>query len=195
MKKISFIIFIVLYFGSVSAQQGKHTIYVSSMLNPSMDNSIYIDFDEPDYTIWAKPDKSISWEVGYMYSLTDCFGLGIQADYEKIEFEDFYLGNVSANRLAYGVFFQTKYPHKAFHCQAGGYFNLGSIDSDEMDDDLAGMEYGLTLGPAYSFGSFEAALLFKPRFSYYFSDGLSPEASLILYPAIALKIAYTLNLK
>ena len=172
-------------------QEKKHTVYFNSNMNISIENSLYIDFEDPDFEVWSEPKNTFSFWLGYTYHLSESFRIGLQTEIEKIKFEDFYLGEPEGKRLVFGFHFCTTFPKTLLHGAFGGNFNLGKITSDDFDNDLKGFEYGLFFGPEYTFSDFDLALLFHGQFGNYFSSEEAPEAGLIMYPKLSLKIGYS----
>lgn len=192
-KRMKNCLFYILLFLPALAyvQENKHTIFVKSNVNIAPENSLYIDFDEPDFEVWSEPENRFSYGLGYTYNLSESFGFGVQAEVEMIKFEDFYLGKSEGNRMVFGFHFQTIYPNTPLHGSFGGNFNLGKITSDDFDNDLKGFEYGVFLGPEYSISEIDLAVLFHGQFGAYYSGKEAPEAGLILYPKLMLRIGYS----
>ncbi len=172
-------------------QEKKHTIFLKTNLNLSIENTLYIDFEDPDFEVWSEPKNAFSFGIGYTYNLAESFSIGVQTEFEKIKFEDFYLGEPEGSRLVFGFHFCTTYPKTVLHGTFGGNFNLGKITSDDFDNDLKGFEYGVFFGPEYTFSGIDVALLFQGQFGDYFSSNEAPEAGLIMYPKLCLKIGYS----
>ena len=125
MKKHTVILFMVFVPFLLNAQVQKHSFYVTSNYNVALENSLYIDFDDPDFEVWTEPENAFSFGLGYTYSLNQFLGVGLQIETEKIKINDYYLGDdASANRFAYGIHFLTKYPENTIHAVGGGFFNL-----------------------------------------------------------------------
>lgn len=187
------IVTVVLTFLSINAfmQEKKHSVYIATNENIAIENSLYIDFDDPDFEVWSEPKNNFSLGAGYTYNLTDNIGIGLHVEFEKIEFEEFYLGESEAKKVAFGLHFQVSYPVTALHGLAGGNFNFGRATSDDFDNNLKGIEYGVFLGPEYSIMDFDIGLLFHGQFSYFFSGKESPQAGLITYPRVSLRIGYS----
>ena len=192
MYKLIHIILLALFPFLLQAQEKKHSVFINSNYNISIENSLYIDFDDPDFEVWSEPQNNFSFGAGYTYNFTEYFGAGMHFEFEKIEFEHFYLGEATASRFVLGGHVQTRYPKTTLHGLTGGYFNVGGINSDDFDNRMSGIEYGVFIGPAYSVSDVEIALLFYPKFSYFFSDKEAPNSGLILYPRVSLKISYNL---
>jgi len=174
----------------LNAQTNKHSVSIAAGFNIPTENSVYIDFDNPDYEIWADPEHKFAWNLRYMYRLIDYFGIGVYAEYESIQIEDFLFDELEASRLVFGLDFETRFPQKPLHAVGGGFFGLGTVNSDDFDNSLHGIEYGMFAGPAYSFSDLEISLFFKPKFSYFFSDKTAPETGLIMYPQVFLRVGY-----
>lgn len=190
MNKILPLLLILYSYGIIKAQESRHSVNLLIGTNITIENTIYIDFEDPDYEIWADPEHKLAWHLDYTYHFTDYLGWSGYAEYEKIKLEDYFFGDVEAKRIAIGTGFEVRYPQTALHGLSGGFFGLGTANSDDFDNPLRGIEYGLLIGPAYTLESIEAALLFKPKFSYYFSKDPAPESGLIMYPQIFLKLGY-----
>ncbi len=172
------------------AQEIKHTINFGIGTVLPFENSIYVDFDEPDYEIWADPEHTFAWHLDYTYHLTHYIGINGYVEFEKIQLENYFFGDLEANRSAFGGGFELSYPQTPLHGLSGGFFGFGAVNSDDFDNSLKGFEYGLFVGPAYTLSRFELALLFRPKFSYFFAKELYPEAGLLMYPQVFLKIGY-----
>jgi hypothetical protein len=186
------IFFVLLLLPVVAFVQEKpHTLFIKSNINIAPENSLYIDFDEPDFEVWSETENRFSYGLGYTYNLSESFGFGVQAEIEKIKFEDFYLGKAEGNRMVFGVHFCTTFPQKPVHGYLGGNFNIGKISSDDFDNDLKGFEYGVFLGPEYSISDIDIALLFHGQFGSYYSKKEAPESGLMLYPKLMLRIGYS----
>ncbi len=195
MKKHFIIFFITLIPFLLKAQVQKHSVYVISNFNLALENSLYIDFDDPDFEVWTEPENTFSFGLGYTYGLNQFLGVGLQMEVEKIKVNDYYLGDdASVNRLAYGFHFLVKYPENPIHAVGGGFFNLGGVNSDDFDNKLFGIEYGAFIGPEYSVNNFDISILFHPKFSSFYSKEESPDAGLIMYPRLSLKVSYNLDM-
>lgn len=185
-------LFILLFLPVMAyVQDQKHKVFLNANMNISIENTLYIDFDNPDFEVWSEPKNTFSYGIGYTYRLSENVGVGLQAEIEKIEFEDFYLGEPEGKRLVFGFHFCTTYPKTLLHAAFGGNFNLGKISSDDFDNDLKGFEYGVFFGPEYTFSAIDMALLFHGQFGDYFSSKEAPEAGLIMYPKLSFRIGYS----
>lgn len=177
---------------NIFSQSNKNTVSLSMGYGLEFESSIYIDFDDPDFTIWATPILNLNFSAGYEYSLSDYLKVGTQLEYEKINFDSYYTDETYANRLALGFQFLCTYPKSALHAELGGYLNLGRITCEEFDNPINGFDNGLIFGPGFQYDNINIALHFKPCFGYYFiTDGSSPESGLIMYPKIFSKISYS----
>lgn len=194
MKKIRsavFLLVLLLFSVSVYSQENKHVVSIASGFGLSIENSMYIDFDDPDFEIWSEPKNNLTFTAAYEYRLNENIRLGGQIEFEKINFESYYTGETSANRVAFGLTSFSQFPKTPFHMELAGFFNFAIASSDEFDNNLAGFEYGLMTGPAYDIGDFSVGLYFKPQFSYYFSDSQAPSSALIMYPRLVLRVGYS----
>jgi hypothetical protein len=189
-KLILLILFPATVIVTTVAQENRHVVSIAASIGLSIENSMYIDFDQPDFEIWSEPDNNIAFTAGYEYRLNEFIRIGAQLEIEKINFESYYTGEAEATRIAYGLTGITQYPAKPFHMELGGFINLSSANSDEFENNLAGIEYGLTTGPVYTLNRFEVGLLFKPQFSYFFADEEEPSSALLMYPRLALRVSY-----
>lgn len=194
MKKISnavLLLVMLLFSLSVYSQENKHIVSIATGFGLSIENSLYIDFDDPDFEIWSEPKNNLTFTAAYEYRLNDYIRMGGQIEFEKINFESYYTGEASANRAAFGLTSFSQFPKTAFHMELAGFFNFATASSDEFDNNLAGFEYGLMTGPVYEIGDFSVGLYFKPQFSYYFSDSQAPSSALIMYPRIVVRVGYS----
>lgn len=192
MKITYLFIFICLLFNSnLFSQSGKHSISVSVGYGIPFENSIYTDNEDPDIDIWMDPKTNIPITLSYEYGISDFLKAGARIEYEKVNFDSYYTGKSSANRIAIGIHCLALYPNTSFHAEFGGFGNFGIINSNEFDNSVTGFEYGIMIGPGYSLGKINIALHFQPCFGYYFiSEGNNPETTLVMYPRILTKISY-----
>ena len=175
----------------VFSQDKKHKVEIYGVNNINIENSIYIDFDDPDFEIWSESESNLSLGVAYTYSLNEFIGIGLQWEVEKIKMEDFYLGDVEANRFAGGIHISSIYPATALHGAYGAFFNSGSVTSDDFDNNLTGIEYGVFLGPEYQISNFTIGLFFRGQFCSYYSKKEAPDAGVLMYPRITLNVGYS----
>jgi hypothetical protein len=192
MKKLTFIfLFGIALCISASSQGLKHSVGLSVGYGIPFENSIYIDFDDPDFEFWSDPMTNLSYSFIYEYAVTEFLKLGARFEYEKMNFEANYTDETYGNRLALGMQFLCIYPKTPLHAELGGFFHWGRITSDEFDNPVSGFDNGLLVGPGYTLNNMNFAILFQPTFGYYFiSDGGAPDTGLIMYPKVTAKISY-----
>jgi hypothetical protein len=192
MKPFSCILFLTftLCF-SASSQNSKHSVGLSIGYGIPFENSIYIDFDDPDFEIWSDPLTNLSYSLIYEYAVTDFLKFGARFEYEKMNFESYYTDETFGNKLALGMQFLCIYPKTPLHAELGGFFQLGRITSDEFDNPISGFDNGLLVGPGYTLNKLNFAVLFQPSFGYFFvSDSGAPNSGLIMYPKVTAKVSY-----
>lgn len=181
----------LLFNSSLKSQTGKHSVSLSIGYGVPFENSLYIDNEDPDIDIWLDPKTNIPITLSYEYGLSDLVKTGARIEYEKINFDSYYTGESYANRIAIGIHCLVLYPKTQFHGEFGGFGNFGFLNSDEFDNSIQGIEYGIMIGPGYCLGKINIALHFQPCFGYYFmSKSRNPESGLVMYPRILAKISY-----
>ena len=195
MKNRLSLLFILTFFPIfLFAQNSKHSLFILGNYNISIVNSLYVNFLDPHGEIWSQADNYFSYGGGYTYLLNDYLGVGLHAEGEKIQFQSYYFDDdPSANRIAFGMHFQTKYPVTNLHSVVGGFINYGNMNSKYFDNNISGIEYGVFIGPGYSIKDYELSVLIHPKFSYFFSNEINPESGLLLYPRVSLKLCYSVN--
>ncbi|MFO7368930.1 MAG: hypothetical protein R6X09_01530 [Bacteroidales bacterium] len=183
---------LLLCLGQAFAQEGKHIVGLSSGITMPWDDGVYFDL-EP-YNTWPDNQLSPAFGLFYEYQLASFFKLGTHFDFERSNFKDDYPfeEGFKGNRFALGLHWIGQYPDKKLQAELGGFFNVAFATCKEWDADVKGIEYGIIVGPAYSFGNIKIALHLQPTFSYLFSNDM-PEAVLLMYPRIMCKLHYTLN--
>jgi hypothetical protein len=173
------------------AKSGKHSVFIAIGYDIPFEHSIYINNDDPDIEIWADPENDIPFAIHYQYKLSDFLKAGAGIEYNKIKFESFYTDETYARRIAIGIHCLAGYPNTSFHAEFGGFGNFGILNSDEFDNSIKGIEYGIMIGPAYRVGRINTAIHFQPCFGYYFISGdKHPDDALIMYPRLFAKISY-----
>jgi hypothetical protein len=181
---------LLLFNPGAAAQETKHTVGLSVGSGIPIEHGLYLDFD--DYTQW--PDNKLTTVLGlsYEYSLTDYLAVGAHVNLEQGKADVTFPINetMKSTRLVGGLHWLTRYPNGKVHAQLGGYFNLGTMMSDEFEKSPFGFEYGLILGPAVRFDRYTAALHMMPGFSYFFSGDL-PSDVLIFYPRAVIRVSYS----
>jgi hypothetical protein len=192
MKKISFIIlFIVLVQVQLLSQDYKSVVSFSGGMNIKLENSAYIDFDDPDFQIWVDPSTHAIFCFSYDYRLNDILRIGARLEHEKIDYESFYTDKSTVKRTSFGFEFLAQYPKTPFHAELGGFGNFGRISSDDFDNNLMGIENGIIAGPAFQAGPMEMSFQFQSCFGYYFlPSNEAPASALIMYPRLMLKVGY-----
>ncbi len=192
MKKILFLIFSALLLKmNLFSQKSKNVVSLSAGMNIKIENSAYIDFDNPDYEIWIDPETHAIFNLSYNYRLNETLRLGVNMEHEKLNLESFYTDKISVNRTSFGFQFIAQFPETPFHAEIGGFGNLGHIASDDFVNSLWGIENGIIAGPAYQIGQIEMSLQFQSCFGYYFlPSNEAPASSLIMYPRLFMKIGY-----
>jgi len=191
--KTTYLFFCICMFSGTMlfAQSGKHSISLSVGYDIPFENSIYINNDDPDIEIWADPENDIPFAILYQYKLSDFLKAGAGIEYNKIKFESFYTNETDAKRIAIGIHCLASYPNTSFHAEFGGFGNFGILNSDEFDNSIKGIEYGIMIGPACQTGRINTAIHFQPCFGYYFISGDEhPDDALIMYPRLFAKISY-----
>lgn len=193
MKKNIFLIPILIISSLYSfSQETRNTLSLSLGYGLEFEQSIYIDFDERGYEVWATPLTNLSLNLAYDYSVNEYLKVGPRLEYEKMNFESFYTDETYANRWTIGLEFLALYPKTSLHAQLGGFFDIGRINCEEFDNAVFGFDYGLIAGPAFQYENIGVALLFQPSFGYYFiASGDSPDSGLIMYPRIVGRISYS----
>jgi hypothetical protein len=187
-----FLILAIIICTSALSQDYKQSIGVSVGYGIPFENSIYINFDDPDFEIWSTPSLNITGAIIYDYTLNDVLKIGARFEYEKINFESFYTDKTYANRFSVGVEFLCTYPKTALHAEMGGYFQVGRVNSEDFDNPVTGFDNGLLIGPGFRIENINIALLFQPSFGYYFiSNGSAPQDGLVMYPKSTLKVSYS----
>jgi hypothetical protein len=190
-KRLYFLLFTIMLSVTVSSQSLKQSAGVSVGYGIPFDNSIYMNFDSPDFTIWATPMLNLTGAFIYEYSVTDYLKLGARFEYERINFDSFYTGKTYANRFSAGIQFLCIYPKTPLHAELGGFVQVGRVNSKDFDNPVMGFDNGLLVGPGYLLDNINVALLFQPGFGYYFlSNGEGPTDGLIMYPKATVKISY-----
>jgi len=100
--------------------------------------------------------------------------LGSYFEYENAKFKD---TNDKAARYNMGFSWLAQYPDKPFHAQLGGYFGYGFVKTNNWDQSLGGIDYGIIIGPAYEKNSLGIALHVQSGYCYYTSSGAPDEVS------------------
>lgn len=195
-KKYIVIFLYVGFFSMNLLAQKKHEFFIMGNSNMHIENTMFIKLINPDYETWSTANNKFSFAGGYTYAMANQFGIGINMETEDIRFDNFStVSEANARRMSFGTHFQCRYPATNFHFTGGGFMNFSKVKSTELKFKYSGFEYGLFLGPEYSLRDFGLALLFNPKFSYYFSKEYADEAVLILAPRLSLKLTYRLNSK
>ncbi len=183
--------FCLLFTSSLKSQTGKHSVSLSVGYGIPFENSLYIDNDNPDIDLWLDPETSIPITFSYEYGISDLIKAGARIEFEKVSFDSYYTDKSFAKRLAIGIHCLISYPKTSFHGEFGGFGNFGFLNSEEFDNSIKGIEYGIMIGPGYRFDHINIALHFQPCFGYYFmSKSTSPKSGLVMYPRILAKISY-----
>lgn len=173
------------------SQEGKSVVSFSTGINIKIENTAYIDFDNPDFEIWISPKTHAIYNLSYDYRLNDLLRVGVRLEFEKLNFDSFYTDETSVKRSSVGIQFLAQYPKTSFHAELGGFASLGHISSDAFDNPLSGIENGIIAGPAYTIGQIEMALQFQSSFGYYFlPSNEAPASALIMYPKVMMKVGY-----
>lgn len=181
----------LLFSSSLKSQTGKHSFALSIGWGIPFENSVYIGNDEPDIDIWADIKTNIPITFSYEYGLSDFVKAGGRIEYEKINFDSYYSGETFAKRFAIGIHCLVSYPKNPFHGEFGGFGNFGFLISDEFDNSIKGIEYGIMIGPAYRLDKINIALHFQPCYGYYFiTKSNFPSTVLVMYPRILAKVSY-----
>jgi hypothetical protein len=193
MRKSLYLPLIMLFLSFISAfsQDNKHIVGISTGTSMPWENSIYIDYDQ--YTTWPDSKMNPNLSVFYEYQLSPYFKVGSHIDYEKTKLEITYPfdENITTKRVALGLHWIGQFPNKTAHVELGGFSNVAFLTSEDWDANMKGIEYGIIVGPAFSFGRFKIALHFQPTFSFLFSNDL-PENVLLMYPRMMCKLHYAL---
>jgi hypothetical protein len=123
---------------------------------------------------WLDINLSPVLQVFYEYQVLTSVRLGSYLEYENATFTN---ASDRASRYNIGVNWIAQYPNKPFHAQLGGYFGYGLVKANIWNQSLAGIDYGIMVGPAYEKNNFGVALHIQTGFAYYVSSGSPDEAS------------------
>jgi hypothetical protein len=121
--------------------------------------------------IWADINASPVFQVFYARQVWEAVRLGSYFEYENAKFKS---SNDKAARYNIGLNWIAQYPNKSFHAQLGGYLGYGFVTSDNWDQNLSGVDYGIMIGPAFEKDHFGIALHIQSGYCYYISSG-SPD--------------------
>jgi hypothetical protein len=123
---------------------------------------------------WADINASPVFQVFYTRQVLEAIRLSSYLEYENAKFK--YSEN-KASRYNIGLNWLAQLPNKAFHAQFGGYIGYGFLQSDDWDQSLSGVDYGIMIGPAFEKDNVGVALHVQSGYAYYISSGNPDEVS------------------
>ncbi len=169
-------------------QEQKNIIGFGAGISPGKDYCIW--FGDP-VDEWAGKNASPVIQIFYARQVLESFRLGSYFEYESATFNNLYnYTDMKASRVNVGINWLSQFPNSAFHAQLGGYMGFGFISSDQLDQNVNGLDFGIMIGPAYEKDNFGIALHFQSGLGWYSSSSLDDLD--LLMPKIILKVYYKL---